>query len=352
MLRHFILLLFIASIASAASGIDHRTTLTIGEYNVENMFDAVDDSLTDDDAFTPQGENHWTKSIYYKKLNAIARAIIAMGTYPDTLASSASTITEQTLFTPLDIIGLCEVENDSVMTDLTKRTLLRNANYEYLITHSQDQRGINVALLYNRFAFFPLCHYGIRISMPKGTRPTRDILYVKGTTSNDDTLHIFVCHMPSRRGGERKTRDARIKCVSRLSESIDSIRQSHRSPNIIIMGDFNDYSGSKPLRMLTDTNYLIDISTDAKAFDISEQVEDVRGTYRYQGIWGSLDHIFLSANLATRTTTCSIIAPPMLLEDDKKFGGRQPNRFLLGTITRSGFSDHLPLRAVIDMSRK
>lgn len=103
-----------------------------------------------------------------------------------------------------DLIALCEVENDTVMRDLTKRSLLRNANYEYIVTNSPDERGIDVALIYYPIHFQPIKHYPIRVKPCEGMRPTRDILYVSGRIITDDTLHIFVVHAPSRYGGENR----------------------------------------------------------------------------------------------------------------------------------------------------
>ena len=151
-----------------------------------------------------------------------------------------------------DILALCEVENDTVMTAVTKRSLLRNAGYEYLMTSSQDIRGIDVALLYEPTRFAPIKYYPPRFKYSRESttiyvivfgnkeRPTRDILYVTGRTITKDTLHIFVVHAPSRYGGEKRTRPLRIKVAQRLCESIDSIRNVNDKANIIIAGDFND----------------------------------------------------------------------------------------------------------------
>ena len=95
-----------------------------------------------------------------------------------------------------DMVALTEVENDSVLVDLTRRSLLRQAGYEYVMTDSHDERGIDVALLWSPFAFRLINHHSIRIVPPKGFRPTRDILYVSGEVISGDTLHVFVVHAP------------------------------------------------------------------------------------------------------------------------------------------------------------
>src|SRR3712207_5686087 len=93
--------------------------------------------------------------------------------------------------------------NDSVLTDLTKKSLLRNARYEYVMTDSPDERGIDVALLYSPFSFRLITSYPIRIDLLPDMKPTRDILYASGEIITGDTLHVFVVHAPSRSGGAK-----------------------------------------------------------------------------------------------------------------------------------------------------
>ena len=178
--------------------------LTLVQLNCENLFDCRHDSLKQDIEFTPEGDRRWTASKYWDKLDNTAKAIISCGT-------------EDGDWRLPDLVALCEVENDSVMHDLTRRSLLRSANYEYIMTSSPDERGIDVALLYSPGSFAPVRHYPLRIKPMKGMRPTRDILYVAGRIITGDTVHIFVVHAPSRYGGERRTRPHRKLVADRLS---------------------------------------------------------------------------------------------------------------------------------------
>ena len=152
--------------------------LTFVEYNCENLFDCQHDSLKEDMQFTPEGMYRWTPGRYWKKLNHISQAILSCA------GDSASA-------TIPDMIALTEVENDSVMRDLTKRSLMRNARYEYVMTSSPDVRGIDVALAYSPYSFRLLSSHSIRVRMPDGVRPTRDILYASGLLVSGDTLHIY-----------------------------------------------------------------------------------------------------------------------------------------------------------------
>ena len=152
-------------------------------YNVENLFDCVDDTLTNDDEFLPQATRHWTPYRYWDKLQAISRTITTIG---DDRAP--------------DFVALCEVENDSVMHDLTRRSALRTVKYNYLMTSSKDPRGIDVALMYKPTTFRPFAHKALSLSQtssPQGQH-TRDVLLVSGQLHMGDTLDIFVCHQIGR----------------------------------------------------------------------------------------------------------------------------------------------------------
>ena len=196
---------------------------TFVELNCENLFDYLHDEGKQDVEYLPESTRHWTKKRYWRKLNNIAQEL---------LSCSNEGIP--------DMIALCEVENDSVMRDLTKRSLLRNAGYEYLMTSSPDQRGIDVALLYSPFTFAPIRSYPIRVEPIKGMRATRDILYVCGETVSGDTLHLFVVHQPSKFGGETYSRPFRKLVADRVCQSVDSIYAVSPNAKLLIVGDFND----------------------------------------------------------------------------------------------------------------
>lgn len=299
---------------------------TLVELNCENLFDTEHDSLKQDMEFTPRSDHHWTRTRYWRKLNHISKEIIAMG--EDSVNG----------WQLPDLVALCEVENDSVMYDLTRRSLLRGAGYQYVMTESPDVRGIDVALLYNPFTFHLLRHYSLRVTPVKDMRPTRDILYACGVTLNNDTLHVFTLHAPSRSGGERPTRPHRMATARRLAMAIDSIRTLHEEAQIIIAGDFNDYDDGPTLEYLC-ANGLVNISAKARGNN------GAKGTYRYRGEWRSLDHILCSPTLARRVRECFIGDRPFLLEEEPKYGGYRPRRTYQGPKYQPGYSDHLPLVA-------
>jgi endonuclease/exonuclease/phosphatase family metal-dependent hydrolase len=294
-------------------------TLTMVELNCENLFDYRHDEGKDDTEYLPEATRHWTKKRYWKKLNNIAQELLS--TSDDGIP---------------DLIALCEVENDSVLNDLTHRSLLRNAGYEYLMTSSPDVRGIDVALLYSPFSFAPVRSYSLRVEPVENMRPTRDILYVSGLISSGDTLHIFVVHAPSRYGGERYSQPFRWAVADRLSQSLDSIRAITTDAQILIAGDFNDGPDSPMLQQIC-RQRIRNLTKDARG------ANGVKGTYRYKGEWERIDHILGSPYIYNKVDTAYIHAPKFLLEDEKLYGGLRPRRTYNGMRYQPGYSDHLPL---------
>ena len=291
-------------------------TLTLVELNCENLFDCEDDSLKQDEDWLPTAVRSWTPKRYWRKQNHIAQEILSCQ--------------EETV---PDLIALVEVENDVCLRDLTKRSLLRNAGYQYLMTESPDVRGIDVALLYQPLKFRPICYDTYHIQPIEGMRPTRDILYVSGLIASDDTLHVYVVHAPSRYGGERATRPNRQLIANRL---IEAIQQLPENAKVVIVGDFNDGADDPALQFL-ENHSLVNITRHATGS------HGAKGTYRYQGDWGSIDHVFVSSVLLDFVEQTYINDAPFLLEEDKKYGGVKPLRTYIGPRYQRGFSDHLPL---------
>ena len=290
--------------------------LTLVELNCENLFDCQHDSLKQDTEWLPTAVRKWTPDRYWRKVNNIGQEIISCS--PDALP---------------DLVALVEVENDLVLRDLTRRSLLRNAGYEYLMTESPDVRGIDVALLYQPFSFHPVCYDYLDVQPLEGMRPTRDILYVQGETVNSDTLHVFVVHAPSRFGGEKVTRPNRRIVMERM---ISAIQLLPSDAKVIIAGDFNDYADSPSLQYLEE-NSLCNVTRHAQGS------HGAKGTYRYEGRWQSIDHVLVSAALRDSVAHAFVNDAPFLLEEDKKYGGIKPFRTYNGYRYQRGFSDHLPL---------
>lgn len=318
MMRQFAKFMFRVSLVltlTVVSALRAGAQYVLVELNCENLFDTTHDAGKNDYAYTPEGTNHWTRTKYWNKLNNIAREVLSCS---DRLP---------------DLVALVEVENDSVLHSLTRRTLLRRASYEFLVTSSTDKRGIDVALLYQPSRFMPLCYDEIRIDTMPGMRPTRDILRVSGVTHGNDTLHIFVVHMPSRYGGELETRKYRNHVAGVIRREVNSLAGG----NVIVTGDFNDYSDSQSM-LLLEQGSLHNITAGVQGLNGRAQ-----GTYRFRGEWHSIDHVLVSENLLPHVITAYINDSEFLLEKDDTYGGWRPLRSFTGSTRHGGFSDHLPL---------
>ena len=315
------------------------------EYNVENLFDTQDDVGTSDEDFLPDGKCQWDTLRYRKKLADLSRVIMAAG--------GAS---------PVEVVALCEVENDSVVKALTQYTRLRRLGYEYVMTHSNDVRGIDVALLYQPMRFGLLKWREISVPYdPMKERPTRNILHATGRLQNGDTLDIFAVHFPSRRGGAKATERYRCRAAQLLKVAADSIVRQRQTPLVIITGDFNDEPRNKSIAEVlcatSAANYSLDnIPPNHAAYTIlTDQLSacenKVRGTYKYQGNWNRLDHFLVNSSMLSSDYSlyappdaCQIFTLPYLLTDDpNEWQGVQPRRMFLGNFYKGGVSDHLPL---------
>ncbi|HHT33434.1 MAG TPA: hypothetical protein GX018_00200 [Bacteroidales bacterium] len=306
-------------------------------YNVENLFDTRNDTLKEDEQFLPDGFMHWTPYKYWEKLRNITRVITAVGG----------------MYSPA-VVGLCEVENDSVLTDLTLRSPLRVQGYRYIVTDSPDERGIDVALLYqpHQFRLLDASEYRISFRHPE-RRPTRNILHAVGTVVSGDTLDLFVCHFPSRSEGQQETEPARIDAASLLREKCDSIISLREYPHILIMGDFNDHPDDKSLSRVLGA-LRADASPERdKLYNLfhGDRKNGATGTYKYRGRWEILDQFIVSGNLMMPGSririggdSAEIFRAPFLLEEDERYYGLKPYRTNLGPRYLGGFSDHLPIR--------
>jgi len=297
-------------------------SLTIVEYNCENMFDCRHDVGKSDEEYLGGAPRYWSWGRYHRKLNAIGRSILA---------------TDVRL---PGLVVLCEVENDSVVRDLCRRSLLRAAGYDYLVTSSPDVRGIDVAVLWQPSDLRPICYDEVELPVPSGSRPTRNLLHVVFLDASLDTLHLIALHAPSRLGGRRSTRLRR-----RLAECVEQIvRSAGPSARFIVAGDFNDPPGGAMLRYLADHCHLVSSTRDALGS------HGARGTYRYRGKWQRIDHILLSPSLSSRLLSARIADTPFLLERDTRYGGVKPFRTYNGARYQKGVSDHLPLCVVLGIS--
>jgi endonuclease/exonuclease/phosphatase family metal-dependent hydrolase len=231
------------------------------------------------------------------------------------------------------------VENDTCLTALVRHSLLREAGYDYIMTASPDQRGIDVALLYRPDVFRLLEKEIIRVPHRRlGKGPTRDILRVSGRIASGDTLDVFVLHKPSRAGGTKKSDSYRRTTSQLLANAVTRLSSVRSRLHVLVMGDFNDYPSDPSVTSLRKVG-LHNLMNDKQG-----------GTYRYRGDWGILDHLLVSegmllpdAGIRTSDTHAQILRLPFLLVEDEKYGGDKPFRTYNGMDYLGGFSDHLPV---------
>lgn len=310
----------------------NRRDYSVVFYNVENLFDTLDNPQINDDDFLPHGKLKWTQQRYQQKLSH--------------LSSVLSSINSNDL---PEIIGLCEVENRGVLEDLTHQKALRKGRYRIVHDDSPDYRGIDCALIYRPSKFKYISHNTIAVSISESYK-TRDILYTKGIVGRRDTLHIFVNHWPSRRGGLTKSEPNRIIAARHLRGAVDSIMNINSNSNIIIMGDFNDQPSNKSVHKVLN------------AVDPNQTIEGTAlvnlmypphnrglGSYNYRGNWNMLDNMIVSRNLLTKKRGYHVypqeghIYSPHWISYQKKSQQWAPSRTYSGKRYFGGYSDHYPV---------
>ncbi len=313
-------------------------------YNVENLFDVSDDTLKLDEEFLPDGTRHWTSRKYYKKINHLYKSILASGEWD-----------------PPVLVGLCEVENEKVLNRLVYTSPLSKMEYRFIHYESPDVRGIDVALLYRNDLFHPVSSKAISICFEDHPEiKTRDILYVKGVFPfNIDTLHIFVNHWPSRRGGQLESEYKRKKVASVLRKEVDSLFRVIHDPSILIMGDFNDKPENKSIKDVLNAKSLDDTIDPSAIINLAGAVNNRPGSYKYQGVWQQLDQIMVSGVLLNENSSLhvepgsfTVVQSSFLLMDDERYLGNKPFSTFHGYKYLGGFSDHLPLKVSLVLRKK
>jgi len=313
----------------------------IAFYNLENFYDTVDNPNINDEDFLPTGPKNYDSKVYNTKVEHLATVISQIGTdfNPDGIA----------------LIGVAEIENDTVLNDLIHHSLLRKRNYGIVHYDSKDIRGVDVALLYNPKYFTVLNSKKLFVQLQQGVKQsffTRDVLWVKGIL-NADTINVFVNHWPSRLGGEQRSAPARAAAAIVDKKFIDSIEKININEKIIVMGDLNDDPISPSV---------------AKVLDAKGKIEDVHpgglynpwidlykkgiGTLAYQDAWGLFDQILISYSWLNKNQAGyffyqqHIFNKEFMVENIGRYKG-YPMRTWDGNVYRGGYSDHFPTYIIL-----
>lgn len=310
------------------------STYPIMFYNVENLFDVRKDSILNDQEFLPSSIRRWSLKRYRNKLTNLARVIATTG--GENIPA---------------IVGLCEIENSSVLHDLSSHSPLKVLGYKFITAETSDARGIRTALLYQPSMFKPLMakSHPIELAQNKTLLNTRHIFHVTGLSQSHDTLDLFICHFPSRSGGIAATESNRIQASQRLKQLTDSIATVRDVAYTIVMGDFNDNPSDRSTDILTrnpDPLHQIEYKYSSPL---------IKGSYKYQEEWFQFDQMLVSTALLNKNNNlhlsfhaCYVFSPEYLIERDPTGYGKRPFRTYYGMKYHGGFSDHLPVYILLN----
>ena len=319
-------------------------TAVVGFYNLENLYDTEDDLSKDDNEFLPKSDKRYTPAIYADKLNRLATVIAAMGSLYEPVIKDGPAL-----------LGVAEIENKRVLEDLVAQPELAAKKMRIVHFESPDIRGIDVALLYDPKYFKVINAAPIRVVLPGGSKEssaTRDILWVHGMLDGE-SVHVYVNHWPSRRGGEAVSAPARMAAATTLRNHVDSLLARGNKDKYIIMGDLNDDPKDRSItkglnangdEWTSDTTSLYNpwVKTHKKGI----------GTLAYQDAWNLFDQIIISRNWLNKEQQGFaffknyIHTQPFMREETGRYKG-YPKRTWSGDEYNYGYSDHFPTYLVL-----
>lgn len=330
-MRKLLILLFAIILLNNKSNAQQVATqqAVIGFYNLENLFDTVDDPAINDADFLPTGMYQWTEERYKNKLNNMSKVIAAIRP---------------------DVLGLGEIENRKVLEDLVLHPNLAGQRYQIIHFNMRDERGIDVALIYKPSVFKPFSITQVRVIDPEEPNfKTRDVLWVKGLCLGD-TIHVAVNHWPSRRGDGKE--DKRLVAAKAVRDAVDSVMAINAQANIIIMGDLNDDPNNKSVKKI-----LLASDDDSKKNTLINTSEPTfkkgYGTLAYNGTWNLFDQIIISAPLENKNgidyleNSFTVFAQRWMQESTGKYKGMPMRTFRGVQFNPEGFSDHFPVYITI-----
>lgn len=341
-MRLFIVLaLLLAGINSASAQKTNYKVGLIGFYNLENFYDTINDPNKSDEEFLPNGTKHYTGEVYLDKIGRLAEVLSQIGTdlSPDGLS----------------IIGNAEIENENVLQDLVRHPLLKSRGYKVVHYDSPDERGVDVALLYNPKYFTPLFSESLFVPIfnQDGTpRMTRDILFVYGKFDGED-MYIMVGHWPSRRGGEEVSAPNRAIAAGVCRHKADSITKINPDAKIVIMGDLNDDPISPSVAKVIGSKGEKDKVERGGIYNpwVGMYKQGI-GTLAYNDSWNLFDQILVSSGFLSNSQTgyffkdAHIFNKPWMIQTSGRYKG-YPKRTYDFDNYMAGYSDHFPTYIVL-----
>lgn len=311
---------------------------SIAFYNLENLFDTINQEGVNDFEFTPEGPKQWNSQRYWEKSNHMAKVIanIAIDITPDGPA----------------ILGVSEIENISVLEDLVKDKQIASRNYQIVHYDSPDRRGVDVGLLYNP-TYFTVTNSQSRRLTIEGMDDfrTRDQLVVSGIFDGEP-MHFIVIHWPSRYGGEKRSRPLR-NAAAQLSRSIiDSLLAINPEAKVVLMGDYNDDPNNESVRKYLNASCKTKLKAD-QLYNATEPLfKKGIGSLAYRDNWNMFDqHVITQSWLekdksSYRFYKAMVFSKPWMKQKEGTFKG-YPNRTFAGGRYMDGYSDHFPTYLLI-----
>lgn len=308
-------------------------TFGVAFYNLENLFDTINNNAKYDKEFSPSGSNKWDGKKYWSKIKNLSYAISQMTTKTTPIGPA--------------VIGVSEIENITVLQDLVKADAIREWNLQICHHDSPDARGVDVGLLYNPKLFRVINVTNHRLVVPELPKfKTRDQMCVVGLMGGR-RIAIIVNHWPSRRGGEKESSWLREAAAS-LSRSIaDSLYKIDPKMGVVVMGDLNDDPHNKSVAETLGAVKKIENTPDGGFFNpFWEKLDKGIGSYIYRGGWDLFDQIIVNKNLVDgacglKYRSAEVLNKQFLLQSDGKYRG-YPHRTFSGGAWTNGYSDHLP----------
>jgi len=304
-------------------------------YNLENLYDTIDDPKTNDDEFTPSGAKRWDLSKYHKKLENLSEVFAAVscsyGGFPV-------------------VVGMSEVENNTVLRDLAAQKRMSGAHYKYIHYESKDSRGVDVGMYYCSDKFKLIGSEPVKLVLRSGREYIgRDILAAWGLLDGE-MFAFYVCHFLSRRAGVNASAGFRRAGAETARDHAKMLNEQYPGIKVIIMGDMNDSPSDDSLAVLLKARKHIDSVVEGEYFNpFWALMDEGHGTSLHHNRWNLYDNIIVNNN---------IINPPngglrLINIDGRHYGeifkknfmiqGGKPKRSYRGNIFQNGYSDHLPV---------
>jgi hypothetical protein len=314
----------------------------IAFYYIENLFDTIPGN--NDRDFTPESKKNYDTEKYFHKINNMSYVISQL-------------CLEETGFPPF-VVGLCEIENRSVLEDLVKAQHIAKYNYQIIHQDGPDHRGVDVGLLYIPGVFSPENVKTYSVKDPENPEwTTRDQLLVSGSFDGEK-MHFIVINWPSRSGGQKSSEPKRILAANVTRHIIDSILELDPNSKIFIMGDFNDDPINRSIKTILKTKSKKEEVVLPYLYNPMEKMyKDGIGSLAYQDKWNLFDQIIITPTLLSKDKTsyvyyqAGIFNKAFLMQPEGRFKG-YPFRTYVGDTFMGGYSDHFPAYMLIIKEKK